>query len=315
MRLNKWIYIITVILILGLVISFFAFNNSNKTKESSNVIDTDCIDNNCEKDDDNKNNQNNDNKKEDSDSKKNESTDSTKNEIVPSTQTNNNSNTNSTSVNNNSNTNSINSSSNVNQIPSNNETGSNVVPTATEEPGKFIVSDDDHVWDNQTDIDVFKISKIRPGDNGTYNFVVNNKSKKTTIYKIVFEETNEYQANILYKLKINDKYVAGDKDTYVKYDVLNLPEKELKSGEKNYYTIEWKWVDADNDPIVGYTASKVDATYELKVIVNSTEAVEVDEYTPNTVDKILYYVGLIIVSITRIVIILLLLNNKKKREI
>lgn len=308
MKLSKWICIIVILVILGLGISFFAFNNSSKTKENADIVDIDCNGNNCEKIDDNKDNQSNDSKKnEDKDDKKNESDDnSSKNNVVPTPDTN--TNTNTTPINNNSNT-------SVNTLPIAKETNNKPVPTVIEKIGDFIVSDDDHVWDNQTSLKMFNVSSIGPGDNGTYNFVVNNSSNRLTKYEIIFDEVNEYQANVLYKLKRNDKYVAGDKDTYVKYNALNLPEKELKSGEKDYYTIEWKWVDADNDTAVGRAASMYGATYTIKVTVNSMEAVEVDEYTPNTVDKIGTYVILAIVSIVGIgFIIIFLLINKKKRN-
>ena len=194
-------------------------------------------------------------------------------------------------------------------------TGNSDVPT--EEPvddEDFFVSDNVDMWRQQDEINIFDVPGIAPGYSGTYDFVINNNTKSGAVYAILFEETNIHKANVLYKLKRTGEYIAGDEDTYVSYDKLSFENRPLYSNQKDYYTVEWKWVDADNDTEVGRTPN---ATYTLKISVSANEASDVlGERTNNpfTGDNLLFYISVGLLSILSLILLLLIKKEVNRNE-
>ena len=174
------------------------------------------------------------------------------------------------------------------------------------------VSDKYQTWSNTTKIRIFDVSQIAPGDSGTYDFAVNNNTDGNVNYSIVFEEENAANVNMLYKLKRNDEYIAGNEETWVKYNELNIEDIILNKYNMDSYYIEWKWIDADNDTEAGRTPG---AKYKLTVTVKAKETADFDKYSkaslnPDTGDKLLHYIELALLSL--IVLILLIIKRRQK---
>ena len=206
--------------------------------------------------------------------------------------------------------------------------GEDTVPSVSGAVG-IEVSDDDITWETNTSLNIFDVDKIKPGDQGTYKFAVNNNVDDDVIYSIVFSENNQYNVNLLYKLQLNDEYISGDSETWVKYDQLNLDNKVLGANYMDSYLLMWKWVDSDHDTAAGVAKN---ATYTLGVSVLSKQATDQDDtqptnqddkqtrnqevkgvsiINPRTGDKIALYVIMFIESIIALLIIILL---KRKQD-
>ena len=79
-------------------------------------------------------------------------------------------------------------------------------------------------------------------------------------------EENNWNINLKYKLKQDNIYIVGNKDTWV--DVKDLDVKNIISTNQSehVYTLEWYWEDAENDTEIG-EASNVN--YNLKININA----------------------------------------------
>ena len=289
--------IILLILALGICITIdFTKSDSNKKSRDIDVIDIDCDDDNCEEEVIPKNKD--EDKKEDN--SKQDNTDNSSNN-------NNNSNSNNGNIPGN--------SGNGEGTRANTDIGGDDSSSTTPiEDGDFTVSDNYQVWKQQTEIKIFNVDKVSPGDYGSYDFMINNNTSKNVKYNIVFSEENEYNVNLRYKLKRNNEYIAGSSD-WVRYNDLNLGEKVLNSRKNDVYTIEWKWVDADNDTAVGRTPG---AKYRLNIHIKAIETGEIDtsgsdEFNPYTGDNIMYYVEIALL-LSIILLLLIIIKDRQKDE-
>ena len=129
-------------------------------------------------------------------------------------------------------------------------------------------------WSELKQLDIFNnayfnyASIIAPGVSGSYNFTVENASESKFIYDVKFTEENNYNVNLKFKLKVNGKYVVGDENTYVDFANLDRENTYINSKSSDIYTIEWKWIDAENDTIVGTTNG---ANYKMFIKVTATQ--------------------------------------------
>ena len=311
----KKIIIVLVSLII-LILGFFVYINfiNNTKKEDKKVFNLECSNSNCKKEVkgvEEKNNSNsnvinsNSNIKSNSNIVSNKTSNSnvtsnttkTSNTTVKSNTTSNMKNRNDSNKTSNIDVDTSNSNSNINE-------SSNIPSNIEDENGKLVAYDTVDVWSQQEELKIFDVDKIKPGDSGIYEFEVNNNSDESKKYMMVFDEINEYKANVMYKLKRNDEYIAGNSSTWVKYNKLNFDEQVLNKNEKDQYTIEWKWVDAENDTDVG---RNFEATYTLKISIQAYEKKDIEKQVkgasenPLTLDNLKLYIGLFIISFISII--------------
>lgn len=128
-------------------------------------------------------------------------------------------------------------------------------------------------WSELKELDIFKNSyfsdaKIAPGVSGIYSFTIENISDNACVYNINYTEENNYNINMVYKLKKNGVYITGDNNNWVKYDNLDISNINLNANANDIYTIEWKWEDSDNDTKIGETEG---ANYKMFINVYAQE--------------------------------------------
>ena len=109
-------------------------------------------------------------------------------------------------------------------------------------------------------------SKIAPGTSNMYRFIIKNNNDFDIIVNISMLEENPYNINMRYKLKSDNNYIVGDKQSYKKASELNIENIEIKSNESKEYNLEWKWIDSENDTKIGET---IDANYKLTIDVEA----------------------------------------------
>lgn len=139
---------------------------------------------------------------------------------------------------------------------------------------RFKVAQESKDWEDIKSLNIFNNyyfngnSIIAPNIRGKYNFTVENYKDTKILYNIKFMEENVYNINMVYKLKKNGLYIAGDEQTYVKYTDLNTEDILIDEHKKDIFTLEWKWQDSDNDTQIGETQG---ANYKMNIKVNASE--------------------------------------------
>ena len=171
-----------------------------------------------------------------------------------------------------------NNNNNVNENPSTgnrNDTKPVIADNTTEEPSEepepddLFVKDNEIIWHGTAPAKIFTNSMyefkeiIAPESSNTYQFVVKNGTEYNLKYNISFNESNQYNINMKYKLKKNDTYII---DHYVSASELNVSEMLLDSKKNDTYYLEWKWISSDNDTAIGKTR---DAKYSLKIDIKA----------------------------------------------
>lgn len=158
------------------------------------------------------------------------------------------------------------------QAPENNEQNAEIVDYAD----RILVKEGNVNFEELKELNIFNNSYfkdealIAPGVQGKYNFVVVNETPANFKYNINFEEVNQYGVNMVFKIKRNGEYIAGNEDTWLDKGTIDFLNYKLNAKTEDLYTVEWKWEDAENDTTVGETTG---ANYKLNVKVTATQEV------------------------------------------
>ena len=141
---------------------------------------------------------------------------------------------------------------------------------------KIEVTQDDLEITKDTQLDIFNNSKfngekiIAPQSQGTYQFCVKNESNQDIIYNIRFADEMQNFVNMKYRLKIDNIYVRGDKNNYVKISDLDIENITVLEDSINIYTLEWYWDDDDErDTYVG--SQETDQYYTLTLNIDASK--------------------------------------------
>ena len=131
-------------------------------------------------------------------------------------------------------------------------------------------------WSELKELDIFNQKryshvveeKIAPGVQDVYAYTVENNGDYKMSYNMVFSDENPYNINMIYKLKINGEYVAGNENTWVKINELNRTNLIINPNTTDLFVLEWRWEDAENDTEIGITDG---ANYKLSINVTATQ--------------------------------------------
>ena len=86
-------------------------------------------------------------------------------------------------------------------------------------------------------------------------------------YSISFNEENNKNINMKYKLKRNDTYVI---DHYVSSNELIVNNQIIDSNDEDIYYLEWYWESNSHDNEIGTGPT---ATYKLQIIVDAESVI------------------------------------------
>lgn len=141
------------------------------------------------------------------------------------------------------------------------------------------VLDDDIEITKNTKLNIFENEKfdgekiIAPNSKGEYTFCVKNITDKNIMYHINFADEMEHVINMKYRLKIDNLYIVGNKDTYMDIENLKAEDIIVLKDAINVFTLEWYWEDDDiNDTIVG--SQQLDQHYTLNLGINAKEYIK-----------------------------------------
>lgn len=151
-----------------------------------------------------------------------------------------------------------------------------VTPTPTPTPSGFEVYDRDKTpvsWNGSSDLNIFTNSTheadgtIAPESKGTYEFKIRNSYINDMRYSISFNEENNKNINMKYKLKRNDTYVI---DHYVSSNELIVNNQIIDSNDEDIYYLEWYWESNEHDTEIGTGTT---ATYKLQINVEAESVI------------------------------------------
>lgn len=137
----------------------------------------------------------------------------------------------------------------------------------------FIVKDNYTIWSNKR-LRIFSnqayeyFSKIAPGVSNSYDFVIKNNNDFPVLVDISMKEVNPYSINMEYKLRSENSFLAGSSFKYVSVKKLSQKNIYLKAHSSKLYSLDWKWIDSDNDTEIG---EALDANYKLLVYVGANQ--------------------------------------------
>lgn len=137
----------------------------------------------------------------------------------------------------------------------------------------FIVKDNYSIWSNKR-LRIFSnqayeySSKIAPGVSNSYDFIIKNNNDFDVLVDISMKEDNPYLINMKYKLRSKNSFLAGSSFRYVDVDELSQKNIYIKSHSSKIYSLDWKWIDSDNDTEIGET---IDANYKLSIYVGANQ--------------------------------------------
>lgn len=208
----------------------------------------------------------------------------------------------------------------------------------------FQVTDENTVWQGETDIEIFRISYengegkatvnslrgdkvLAPGTSNTYSFTLENTANHAVEYEMTMEAYfTDGTYTIPVDARVYDKYgtyYAGSAEE--KVDVLALNEVSdsgtLKAGYQMPYTLEWEWPfeeDDAYDTMLGNLAVEEDIT--LTIVINTTASYTPDPpgggdgEPPKTGDTaIMWTMGAMMTS-GAVLLVLLFLPKRRKGE-
>lgn len=139
---------------------------------------------------------------------------------------------------------------------------------------RFRVVENQKDWQELKELSIFKNryfndkSIIAPGISGIYNFTVENYFSSNIKYSMSFAEENNLKINLRFKLKRNGVYIVGNENDWVNCEELSQKDIYINSKSSDIYTLEWKWIDNNNDTEIGENDK---STYKIKVNVYAEE--------------------------------------------
>lgn len=151
------------------------------------------------------------------------------------------------------------------------------VPSDGVDPSEYTVRDTNTKWVASTELEIFESvsqeyvmsGKIAPGITSNYYFTIRNNNNFSVIYSISFDETNDKNINMMYRLKKGNRYILGSKTEYISLKDKKINDIILDKNMMTNYTLEWKWVESSNDTNIGTNG----ANYRLGINVTAEEKV------------------------------------------
>ena len=165
---------------------------------------------------------------------------------------------------------SVNASKNTNEYLGGNED----ISSSSEEATGIEVFDEQTEYSQNTQLRIFTNptydvvdDKIAPASENSYQFVIRNNNNFNIRYDLDLNEDNKYNINMKYRLKLNGVYVAGNNDKWLTYDELKQQNIELAANTYDVYTLDWKWVEGNNDTEVG---TNINSNYKLELKITAS---------------------------------------------
>ena len=94
-------------------------------------------------------------------------------------------------------------------------------------------------------LDAYNRKLIVPEYESAYHFNVLNDNYADCYIAFDFDEVNEWDLNIEFRLYYDGEYLVGGNDSWVNYDELKASNILIKAKEKEKFRLDWRWTDTD----------------------------------------------------------------------
>lgn len=161
----------------------------------------------------------------------------------------------------------------INENPNNNIDKNKLDNKSNLRESNFIVEDNYSIW-NSKKLRIFTnqayqyTSKIAPNLSNSYDFIIKNNSKYDLYVDIYMEEDNPFNINMKYKLRSNNNYLVGSKNKYADVSKLSQRNILIKANSSKEYSLDWKWIDSDNDTEIG---ENINSNYKLSINIGANQ--------------------------------------------
>lgn len=130
-------------------------------------------------------------------------------------------------------------------------------PVAFSEVDNITLKEENTVINHNARINIFGADKIEdeflidgfraiyPSVSGEYKFSIKNETIGNMKYNVDFIENATAPINMKFRLKMDNIYIKGDKDTYLSIDEIDLKDIVVPRYSINIYTLEWCWIEDD----------------------------------------------------------------------
>lgn len=132
---------------------------------------------------------------------------------------------------------------------------------------EFAITDNNGEWKAQGEIALFD-DTIKPGSEGTYQFIIKNDSDQKLRYGF---NLSEYIGNVSldinpfmqYRLRVNNKLI----DDQWQYAGVDFTDIDILPGSKHIVTLEWRWPfesgNDSNDTLIGRAEGQLSVCMNL----------------------------------------------------
>lgn len=140
------------------------------------------------------------------------------------------------------------------------------------------------VWQNQRQVNIFgpNTPLLKPGIEGSYQFMITNVSNLSKDYQLSFKETNAFRVPILYQITENESYILGQnqKFQHLPFD-MKRKKITLLPNQAMTYQMNWQWdknSTDEQDTYLGKQSFKEPIYYQLEITIQewNTEETEKD---------------------------------------
>lgn len=94
-------------------------------------------------------------------------------------------------------------------------------------------------------LDAYNRKLVVPEYKSAYHFNVLNDNYADCYIAFDFDEVNEWNLNIEFRLYYEGEYLVGGNDSWVNYDELKASNILVKAKEKEKFRLDWRWADTD----------------------------------------------------------------------
>lgn len=205
---------------------------------------------------------------------------------------------------------------------------------------EMITSDNDGVWETETDIEIFKLRYINgenqitvngqerliaPGTENTYSFMLENTGEVPVSYNM---EMEAYISNNVDMIPVtakvydhNGRYLAGTETSWTPVlDINNVKDSGELAPEHYWdYTLEWQWPFEGDDVYDTFLGNKaVDEDITLTVVIKThaeaEDTVIKDGGIPKTGDDFGMILWVVLMGAAIVILMVCLFARRKKEE-
>lgn len=205
---------------------------------------------------------------------------------------------------------------------------------------EMLTSDDDGIWDTETDIEIFKIQYINgenqvtvngqekliaPGTENTYSFKLENTGEVPVSYDMEMEAYISNNVDMIpVTAKVHDhngRYLAGSETSWSPVlDINNVKDSGELAPEHYWdYTLQWQWPFEGDDEYDTFLGNKaVDEDITLTVVIRTHAEAEdtiiKDGGIPKTGDDFGMLMWVVLMGAAIVVLLVCLFARRKKED-